>query len=84
MSMPGTLNNFDGIPFPGVACNCAPPDTNGEVGATQYVQIANEGYQVFDKATGTSLLGPAGIQTVWQGLWRSLRDHRQWRSGRPL
>ena len=21
--------NFDGIPFPGVGCNCAPPDTNG-------------------------------------------------------
>jgi len=68
VNMPGTLNNFDGIPFPGVACNCAPPDTNGEVGATQYVQIANEGYQVFDKATGSSLLGPAGIQTVWQGF----------------
>ncbi len=68
VSMPGTINNFDGIPFPGVACNCAPPDTNGEVGATQYVQIANEGYQVFDKATGTSVLGPAGIQTVWQGF----------------
>jgi fibronectin type III domain protein len=68
VSMPGTLNNFDGIPFPGVACNCAPPDTNGEVGATQYVQIANEGYQVFDKATGVSILGPSGIQTVWQGF----------------
>src|SRR3954453_19278256 len=27
--------NFNGIGFPGVACNCAPPDTNGEVGATQ-------------------------------------------------
>ena len=35
--------NFDGIPFPGVVCNCAPPDTNGEVGATQYVQIVNDG-----------------------------------------
>jgi len=36
-SIPGTTLNFDGIPFPGVACNCAPPDTNGAVGATQYV-----------------------------------------------
>ncbi|HSQ23079.1 MAG TPA: hypothetical protein VLN44_01645, partial [Pyrinomonadaceae bacterium] len=68
VSMPSTANNFDGIPFPGVNCNCAPPDTNGEVGATQYVQIVNEGYQVFDKATGTSILGPSGIQTVWQGF----------------
>src|ERR1043166_7678841 len=43
-NMPGTDKNFDGIPFPGRACNCAPPDTNGEVGSTQYVQIVNEGY----------------------------------------
>jgi hypothetical protein len=33
-SMPAPTLNFNGIPFPGVACNCAPPDTNGEVGAT--------------------------------------------------
>src|SRR5215208_4183685 len=58
-SMPGTTLNFDGIPFPGVSCNCAPPDTNGEVGATQYVQMVNEAYQVFDKTTGASVLGPA-------------------------
>ena len=31
-NMPGTTPNFDGIVFPGVGCNCAPPDTNGEVG----------------------------------------------------
>ena len=60
--------NFDGIPYPGVICNCAPPDTNGEVGATQYVQIVNEGYQVFDKATGNSILGPASINSVWAGF----------------
>src|SRR6266480_3110103 len=47
-SIPSTLLNFNGIPFPGVGCNCAPPDTNGAVGTTQYVQIVNEGYQVFD------------------------------------
>ena len=47
--------------LPGVACNCAPPDTNGEVGATQYVQMVNEGYQVFDKTTGASVLGPSSI-----------------------
>jgi hypothetical protein len=66
--MPGTDLSFNGIPFPGVGCNCAPPDTNGEVGATQYVQIVNEGYQVFDKATGVSILGPSGIATIWSGF----------------
>jgi len=45
-AMPTPILSFNGIPFPGVACNCAPPDTDGEVGATQYVQMVNEGYQV--------------------------------------
>src|SRR5689334_24948862 len=67
-NMPTTDANFNGIQFPGVACNCAPPDTDGEVGTTQYVQIVNEGFQVFDKTTGASLLGPSGISTVWGGF----------------
>ena len=67
-AMPGTNLNFDGIPFPGVDCNCAPPDTNGEVGLTQYVQIVNEGFQVFNKIDGTSAFGPVGISTLWSGF----------------
>ncbi len=66
--MPTPILNFDGIPFPGVVCNCAPPDTNGEVGATQYVQIVNEGYQVFRKSDGVSLLGPVAITNIWSGF----------------
>jgi len=68
VGMPSLLLTFEGIGFPGVACNCAPPDINGEVGATQYVQMVNEGYQVFDKTTGASVLGPVGIQTIWTGF----------------
>src|SRR6266516_5853788 len=67
-SMPAPTLNFDGIPFPGAGCNCAPPDTNGEVGATQYAQIVNEGLQVFDKTNGNSLLGPISIATLWSGF----------------
>ena len=67
-NMPAPTLNFDGIVFPGVACNCAPPDTNGEVGATQYVQIVNQGFQVFDKTTGTSVFGPTDIATLWSGM----------------
>jgi hypothetical protein len=67
-SIPAATRNFEGIDFPGVSCNCAPPDTNGEAGATQYVQIVNEGYQVWDKATGASVLGPVGISTIWNGF----------------
>ena len=67
-NMPTTDANFNGMAFPGVACNCAPPDTVGEAGATQYVQMVNEGFQVFDKTTGASLLGPSGISTIWGGF----------------
>src|SRR6267143_3447672 len=48
-NIPAPILNFDGVPFPGVTCNCAPPDTNGAVGLTQYVQSVNKGYQVFNK-----------------------------------
>jgi hypothetical protein len=67
-NIPSTLLNFNGIPYPGVGCNCAPPDTNGAVGTTQYVQIVNEGYQVFDKTTGNSVLGPNSISSIWSGF----------------
>src|SRR5450759_340773 len=36
----------------------APPDTNGAVGATQYVQWVNTAFAVFNKTTGTKILGP--------------------------
>jgi len=66
--IPSPTLSFDGIPFPGVGCNCAPPDTDGEVGATQYVQMVNEGFRVFNKSTGASVYGPVGISTVWSGF----------------
>jgi uncharacterized repeat protein (TIGR01451 family) len=67
-NMPSTTLNFDGIVFPGVSCNCAPPDTNGEIGATQYVQMVNQGFEVFDKTTGASVYGPVDIATVWDSF----------------
>ena len=66
--MPSTTLHFDGIAFPGVGCNCAPPDTNGEVGATQYVQMVNQGFQVFDKNTGTPLTPATDIAALWSGF----------------
>jgi hypothetical protein len=45
-----------------------PPDTNGAVGDTQYVQIVNISFAVFDKATGAPVYGPVPNNTVWQGF----------------
>ena len=67
-TIPRPILNFNGIPYPGVGCNCAPSDSNGAVGETQYVQIVNEGYQVFDKRTGNSVLGPNTISSIWFGF----------------
>lgn len=47
---------------------CAPPDTNGAAGATQFVQWVNLSFAVFDKATGNVLLGPSAGNTLWTGF----------------
>jgi IPT/TIG domain len=54
-----------GIPgyFPGVA----PPDTNGHIGATQYVQWNNLDFAVWDKS-GKLLYGPAAGNTIFKPL----------------
>ncbi len=46
----------------------APPDTNGSVGATQYVQWVNVSFAVFDKTTHDLLYGPALANTLWSGF----------------
>jgi hypothetical protein len=74
-NMPAPILNFKGIQFPGVGCNCAPPDTNASVGTTQVVEIVNEGYQVYDKATGNSILGPNSIESVWTGFGGACELH---------
>jgi hypothetical protein len=45
-----------------------PPDTNGAVGATQYVQMVNITVAVYDKSSGALVLGPAAIHSVWNGF----------------
>ncbi|HVG21353.1 MAG TPA: hypothetical protein VNI02_20095, partial [Blastocatellia bacterium] len=63
------VTNFDGVGIPNYGVNAAPPDTNGAVGATQYVQWVNEAFAVFDKATGTMLPGyPKNGNTLWAGF----------------
>jgi hypothetical protein len=61
-------NNFDGVPVD-PAFRVAPPDTNGAVGATQYVQWVNLRFAVFDKLTGAMLPGfPKQGNSIWAGF----------------
>lgn len=64
-----------GLSFPGVgqgdygfSDQYAPPDTNGAVGATQYVQWVNGSFAVFNKGTGALVLGPVAGNSVWAGF----------------
>lgn len=62
----GTTN---GLSFGGIGTTgFAPPDTNASVGATQVVETVNVSYEVFDKSTGASLLGPISIGSIWTGF----------------
>jgi hypothetical protein len=45
-----------------------PPDTNGAVGATQFVQMVNVTIAVYDKARGSLQFGPVAIHTLWEGF----------------
>lgn len=67
LAMPGTILNFDGMKASDGG-GYAPPDTNGEAGATQYVQMVNIAFEVFDKTNGNSLLGPLDVATIWSGF----------------
>ena len=69
---PTVLSNFDGIGQgvpSGFTIRVAPPDTNGAVGLTQFVQWVNTSFAVFDKTTGNMLPGyPVAGNTLWQGF----------------
>ena len=46
-----------------------PPDTNGVVGESQYVQTVNTSFAVFDKKDLTKVIyGPVPINSLWKGF----------------
>jgi Protein of unknown function (DUF1573)/Abnormal spindle-like microcephaly-assoc'd, ASPM-SPD-2-Hydin len=59
--------NFEGNDFDTV-CNCAPPDTNGAIGTTQYVQLVNTVFTVYNKSTGSVITGPTATNTLFSGF----------------
>ncbi len=69
--------SFDGVGvgLAGFAPSSNPPDVNGRVGATQYVQWNNTSFAVFDKTTGALQYGPAAGNTLFQGLGGVCASH---------
>src|SRR5215212_3713338 len=64
-----------GVGLAGFAPSSNPPDVNGRVGATQYVQWNNTSFAVFDKVTGALQYGPAAGNTLFQALGGICASH---------
>lgn len=58
------VQNFEGISN---TYNVAPPDTQGDVGLNHYIQMVNNGFQIFDKA-GNAMTSATSLSTLWNNL----------------
>jgi hypothetical protein len=45
-----------------------PPDTNGDVGPSHFVQTVNLIFAVYNKTGGTPVFGPVAINSLWDGF----------------
>lgn len=61
---PTPLVNFEGI---NNRNGVLPPDTQGDVGPNNYIQMVNLSFQIWDK-NGNSLFGPANNSVLWNGF----------------
>jgi len=64
-----TIQNFDGVGY----ANYWPPDTDGDVGLSHYMQVVNTRFAVYDKS-GNLLLGPSNSSTIFNGLPHNTND----------
>jgi hypothetical protein len=63
-NMPDFQQNFEGV---GNVNGVLPPDTQGDVGPNNYVQMVNLSFAIWDKQ-GNLLYGPVPNTTLWQGF----------------
>ena len=68
----------------GFTVQAAPPDTNGAVGATQYVQWVNSKFIVFDKDDGREAPWAACRQHTLGKFWWRVPNQQQRRSRGPV
>jgi hypothetical protein len=69
--------SFDGVGvgLAGFSPSANPPDVNGRVGTTQYVQWNNTSFAIFNKTTGALEYGPAAGNTLFQALGGDCATH---------
>jgi hypothetical protein len=77
---PPTLQSFIGLGV-GNGAGGTPPDTNGDVSPTEYIQWINSSWAIFNKATGARTSGPTLGNSFWSGFGGSCQTSN---SGDPL
>src|SRR5205814_3477485 len=78
------IQNFEGICLPfshepctqASNCGCLPPDTNGEAGLTQYVEMVNTSFAVYSKA-GAVLRPATEIKQLWANTDSECKTHNE-------
>jgi hypothetical protein len=78
------IQNFDGecLPFGDQACpeasncSCLPPDTNGEAGVSQYVEMVNTSFTVYSKS-GAVLRPATDIDQLWANTSSECATHNE-------
>jgi hypothetical protein len=76
------IQSFDGICLPDTTCapgqrsdcSCLPPDTNGDVGTNQYVQMVNASFAVYSK-NGALLRAATNVNQLWTGTGTECERH---------
>jgi IPT/TIG domain len=66
LGMP-SATSFDGLSNADNSLDVIPPDTNGDVGTSDYVEFVNLAFAIYSKS-GTRLYGPADGSTLWSGF----------------
>ncbi|MDP1623629.1 MAG: T9SS type A sorting domain-containing protein [Bacteroidales bacterium] len=64
-----TIQNFDGVSANG----SYPPDTDGDVSNSHYMQVVNTRFAVYDK-NGNKLMGPTNSSVIFNGLPNNSND----------
>jgi len=65
LAMPTPILTFEGMT--NQCGGCTPPDTNGDVGPNNYIQIVNEAFEIWDK-NGNVIQTARQINTIFSGF----------------
>jgi hypothetical protein len=69
--VPGTITGELDFAGQGTTTGNMYSDATGAVGATQYVQVVNSEYTVYDKTTGAVVAGPVAENSLWASFGSS-------------